>query len=241
MRHLRSQLPLILSAALLWLASGCASITTFQTANTIGKGRFQFGVEPSMYGATGGGIGGAVPHFDLSFRYGVGETVDIGARVGSSLLEVQSKFQLTDPTQTNFVFSLAPSVNGIFFSTGSGSTSGSGGLATISLPGMFGFGVGESQFIVSPRLQDVIIFGGGSSGGTSGGGAINSLLVGGSVGFALKLGDGFRLIPEVGLVYPVLSTAAGNGSSGGGGISSAFGAAGVLIYQAGIGIVLGGR
>ena len=103
----------ILMLAALVLASGCASIGSMQTADTLGKGNFQFAVEPGVWGATSISEdvdGFAVPHLDFAARYGVSETVDIGARLGSSLAELQTKFLLTDVNDPSKAISLAPSV-----------------------------------------------------------------------------------------------------------------------------------
>ena len=73
------------------------------------------------------------------------------------------------------------------------------------------------------------VFGGGS--GVSAGGMV--LSAGGSVGYAAKLADGFRLMPELGVEVPVVGAAAGAGASGAGAVG------GGLMWQFKLGVLLG--
>lgn len=200
---------LALAVAALALASGCVSIGGVQTADTLGKGNFQFAVEPGVYGITSiaNEVDGAViPHVDFAARYGVSDTVDIGARFGSSLLELQSKFLLTDPSDTGKAISIAPSLAGIFVGAGEGV----GGYANVNIPVLIGLKTsGGSEFVLGPRISDIIIF--GSNGND--GGVVNLLSVGASVGYAARVGEGFRIMPEVAVLVPIVGAAAAGGDS----------------------------
>jgi hypothetical protein len=200
---------LVLAVAALALSSGCIAIGGVQTADTLGKGNFQFAVEPGLWGVaaiTQNVDGVILPHVDFAARYGVSDSVDIGARFGSSLLELQGKFLLTDPNDPGKAISLAPTVAGIFVGAGEGAA----GYANVALPLLIGLKTsGGSEFVLGPRINDTIIFAGG--GGNSG--MTNSLSVGASIGYAARVGEGFRIMPEVALLVPLLTAASVNGNS----------------------------
>lgn len=221
---------LVLAAAALMLSSGCVSIGGTQTADTLGKGNFQFAVEPGVWGATAiteNVDGFIIPHVDFAARYGVSDTVDIGARFGSSLLELQSKFLLTDPNDTGKAISLAPSVAGIFVGAGEGV----GGYANVQVPLLIGLKTGGgSEFVLGPRIADSIFFGAGNGNG----GIANILSAGASIGYAARVGDGFRIMPEVAVLVPLVGSVSVNGNS-----DAAAGFNGGLI-QFKVGLLFGG-
>ncbi|XXF77150.1 hypothetical protein P2318_29465 [Myxococcaceae bacterium GXIMD 01537] len=221
---------LILSAAVLAMSSGCIAVGSMQTADTLGQGNFQFAVEPGVWGvaAIANDVEGAVlPHVDFAARYGLTDTVDIGARFGSSLLEIQSKFLLTDPNDPGKAISLAPSIAGIFVGAGEGV----GGYANVALPLLIGLKTGGgSEFVLGPRINNTIVFAGGD--GNTGIG--NSLSVGASVGYAARVGEGFRVMPEISMLVPLVQSISVNGES-----DAAAGFAGGLI-QFKVGLLFGG-
>src|SRR5688572_17235135 len=103
-------------AALAIVATGCTSITTLQRAKTLGKGKFEFSLEPGVLAGTTLGTAGfiAAPRADLAGHFGVSDRVDLGFRLGSVGLEVQSKFELTRRDSPVVHVSLAPSINGVY-------------------------------------------------------------------------------------------------------------------------------
>lgn len=223
---------LVVAAAL--GVTGCASLSNVQTADTLGKGNIQVGIEPGLWGGAGSGGTTFLPHVDASIRYGVAERVDIGVRAGSSFLELQSKFLVTTPGDPNIAVSIAPTVGGLV-GVGSTSTSGgSAGLLNIGVPVLIGIKTsGGSEFVIGPRMQNIIFFGGGSGGS----GSVYLMGLGGSLGFFWRIADNFGLLPEVAAVYPVVGAAAasGAGSTGLQGLS----ANGVLM-QFKLGVIIGG-
>ncbi len=94
------------------VGSGCLSIGGVQRAETLGKGHFQIALE-------GGGLASLdrsptlQPTVDVAGRYGVHDRIDLGVRIGSTGLELQSKFLLNEPSGSTLV-SLAPALPGIF-------------------------------------------------------------------------------------------------------------------------------
>jgi hypothetical protein len=203
------------------LGSGCASMGHVQTADTLGEGKFQFAFEPGLQG-TGilsedgsevsandidfddddddSGLDGVIyPHIDFALRYGVSERVDLGVRFGSSLAELQAKILLTQPGDPDLAISLAPALSGVYFGTGDEDV----GYTNLSLPLLIGFKTdGGSEFVLGPRVIGTRVSGG--IGNDSG--SINVLSVGASVGFALRVANGFRLMPEVAFSVPVVGS-----------------------------------
>ena len=223
--HLRA---IALSFGVGFLATGCASLNAAQTANTMGHGGLQIGLEPAVEAFTGSnGLGTAyAPRVDLAVRYGITDSIDIGGKIGTSLVELDGKFQLTDPAKQSFVASLAPSIGGFVI----GSDGSSTGAFTIKLPLLLGIGFGGHQLVIGPNIQDILVT--ASSGGDSG--LANEFGVGGSIGVAFRLSDGFRLMPEFGVLVPLTGTASSNGDSTSAGISSAG-----FLWQAGLTFLFG--
>ncbi len=218
------------------LATGCASLNAAQTANTMGKGAFQFGLEPAVEAFSGNnGLGTTyAPRVDLALRYGITDSIDIGGKVGSSLIELNAKFQLTDPANKSLVLSLAPSLGGFVF----GSAGNTAGSFTIKVPLLIGIGVGDgNQLVFGPNIQDIIVEASGDN--TNGDGSTASTIsnlfcLGASVGFVLKAGEGFRLMPEFGVLIPVTGVSNTNGTS----TSAGLGSSGFL-WQAGLTFLFG--
>lgn len=194
------------AALVMTFGTGCVSVSHVQTADTLGSGKFQFAIEPGVGGAAiiDSDVGGGslyYPHVDLAARYGVSDSVDLGVRFGSSLVELQSKFLLTDSRDPNKAISLAPSVMGVFFGSGDDDVDGSISYVNLAVPLLVGFKTsGGSELVLGPRLSGTRISGSALDGGA----AVNILSVGASVGYALRVTEGFRLMPEVGVSVPVL-------------------------------------
>ncbi|MFO0599519.1 MAG: hypothetical protein U0228_29710 [Myxococcaceae bacterium] len=193
------------------LTAGCASISNVQTADTLGKGNFQVSAEAGALGVgnttlpsgTGTQNPLVVPHVDVSGRFGISEGVDLGLRAGMSFLEAQAKFLFTTPGAPIAV-SLAPTFGGLVLGSG-GATGGVGlGILNIGIPVLIGFKTrGGSEFVLGPRLQNLIAFTSGT--GTS---TVYGLGAGGSLGFFLRVSDNFGLMPEASLVVPVVGASA---------------------------------
>ncbi len=198
-----TRLVILLAGA--FLASGCATFGTMQTASTVGRGHTRVALEPSMWGAATPDGTALVPVVTLSAEHGLSDQVDIGGRVGTSGFELWGKLQLTPPLSP-VILSLAPSAGG-FALVGSG---GGGGILFFQLPVLVGIRVGGSELVLGPKIHDWMLI--GSSGGTNGSG--NLVSVGGTLGFALRLGPGFRIMPEIAVLRPVVaSVTAGTGDN----------------------------
>jgi len=203
---------------------GCATIGTFQRAETLGQGNWEVGIEPSMWGGAGGGGAVAYPHAAVSARVGATDRVDLGGRLGSTGVEVSSKFLLSDP-ESDHPISLGANVGG--FAVGAGGASA--GLLAVHIPLLIGIPMGErGQFIVGPKTH--IYHGFASS--TEGSAGFTLWSVGASAGYAAPVGETFKVVPEVAFVVPAVASAGGESES----VYS-----NGLLFQAGVGFVFGSR
>lgn len=192
MSHLHGEPPRQRLSWVLWpcglLVAACASFSSVQSADTLGRGQVQGAVEPGVWGAvTGRGLE-MVPHVDGAVRVGVTERLDLGVRAGSSFLEAQGKVLLTPPGHRRLAVSLAPSVGGIFRATG---------LVTASLPVLIGLKLpGAHELVLGPRVQGVFAYDGAQW--------TTIVLAGSSVGFLWRITDAFGLLPEVAVLRPII-------------------------------------
>lgn len=212
-------LPLV--AALL---SGCATIGAYQTAETAGKGRVEFGIEPSYYKRSLGleddvvipevngtrkviidgsdlndalGLEQGVPNLCGSIRYGLADNVDVGLRWGTNGLDVLGKIQVTPADKKDVVVSVLPSIGGLVVPTPDGTL----GMMSSQLGVLVGMSVGEhGQIVFGPKVQDWRAQGSAQGVDVTG----HYLAAGGSAGVAIRVARGVRLLPEVAFMSPVV-------------------------------------
>lgn len=205
--------------ALAFVCLGCQTLGSYQTANTLGEGRYEVALEPAFQGVSSMASPAAavgMPHLDLAGRFGVSDNIDLGLRVGTSLLQVGAKFQLTDRAEKSIVLSLAPEI-------GTSGVPAPFVSINMTLPLLIGIGVGEaSQLVIGPKLHNVAVFAGRER--------FDLLMLGGTVGYSLALGDRVRLMPELAVLYPVV---------GGERLSRFLEAPRAFAFQAGVGILIG--
>lgn len=205
--------------------TGCATLGTFQSAETLGQGNWEVGIEPSMWGAAAEGGSVFYPHAGVSARVGVSERIDIGGRVGSTGIELTGKFGITEP-EANVPISVAPSIGGMAITAGGASLA----VIAVHVPVLFGVPIGENELVVGPKLH-VWSVGAGAPGSSASAGIWS---VGGSVGYAARVGRSVRLIPEFALVKPLFVVGSANGSTESLGVE-----ANGALMQIGLGIVIG--
>ncbi len=208
-------------AAVATLCSACATFGTHQTARPIDQGSLQVGIEPGMWHVKDSG---AAPLTNLSARYGFGRRWDLGVRLGSSGVGVSSKLQLTRDPRAALVVALAPSVTGAPWW-------GSRPIH-VQVPLLVGLGVGPHELTVGPRLQAW------SSTRPAGLARQRRTLIaaGISLGGAVRITRGVRLVPEVTFVRPLtgaLDTRAA--------FSDVELRPGRPLYQVSLGVLLGGE
>lgn len=188
------------------LLGGCPSFTTMGSARTIGDGRSQTWVATggARLHEAGGSTTGAreatdVPYFELGARYGVTDRVELGGKILSLGLELNAKVALRRTESTDGLNVSVGTAASVYSFSAMGVTARS---AWLHLPVLLGFALGGSELVIAPRLSAVTIFGGGPG-----------LFAGGSLGFAWKVTDGFRFLPELSVSWPIISPAKVTGSS----------------------------
>lgn len=186
----RRVLPLAIALGL----TGCASLSSVQSADTLGAGRVQVALEPKVQaaGRLRPARGAAYPHLDVAVRWGVTERVDVGFRVGQSLLELQAKLLLTTPGAPGPLVSVAPSVGG-FLLVGDG---WAGPALTLAVPLLVGLPVGGGELVLGPRLQQWLAVGPQGPAWLAGPGL--------SLGYLARLTPELALLPEVAVVAPLV-------------------------------------
>lgn len=199
-------------------SSACFTTGAMQPASTLGKGNLTGGVEgtlnllavPNAQTARDLGVSQATPYPSVNgiFRVGVTDHVDLGVRAGFTGLELTSKFMFTDPND-RIVLSLAPSVTGYYLpsvSDGTTTTKNTGRFR-VPLPLLFGYKIGDHEFVAGARLVPEAVFVRDIFAGAPTQ-TVFGFSAGGSVGFALRLGNSFILMPEVSVEAPVFLSSA---------------------------------
>lgn len=189
---------LALLPALLLLA-GCPSFSTMGTARTLPKGKGQFFVAPGgmvlrdfQRDSNGQYESFGLPTVEFGGRYGVTDGVEVGGKVWMMGAEIDGKFALlrAPSADEGLDVSLAPAVSLYPFTSGDQNAT----YAWVHLPLLVGVNLGGSQLVLGPRASGMFITGSGDD--------VTALWLGGSLGFAWKVGDGFRLLPELSVAYP---------------------------------------
>lgn len=233
-----------MTSRLLWLSmvvmgtllSGCASVSTMGLARTLNQGAVQGWVAPEGGGVvalTGvstasGATGVGYPLLEGGIRVGVTDHFELGARLGLSGIGLEGKIGfLRSPTMdTGINLSLNPGVTYVGFGAGTAFI----GTLTFHLPVLIGIDFGGHELVLGPRFIDQLVFAGITGSGSAG---LNVIYAGGSVGFAIKAGSSLRILPEVSIGVPVVTTGTVGTSS-----ATAVGAGG-LIFQAGVAFLFG--
>lgn len=223
-----------LLVAVVWMLSGCASVSTMGLARTLNKGGAQGWVGPSgggvvALGASPGSQATTIgyPLVEGGGRIGITDHFELGGRIGFSGIGIEGKVAfLRPPTMDSGV---NVSINPGFTFAGFGGGDLFTGTLTFHLPVLIGIDFNGHELVLGPRIIDQVVFGALTAA------PINVLYAGGSVGFAVKVSPTFRMIPELAIGVPAFIT----GPNGSGGATSALGGGG-LIFQAGLGFVFGG-
>ncbi|MFZ5475425.1 MAG: hypothetical protein ACOZNI_01510 [Myxococcota bacterium] len=208
----------------MWWILACATVGTLQTADTVGLGRAQVAVEPSLWSVGYEGLGVTLPSAGLAARYGLSPGFDLGVRIGTSGTELLAKGQIVRGPP--FSLALAGSVGGYGFGIGEQEVS-----FLVSQAGpIAGVWIGEHQLVIGPKVHDWAAF--GSLAGVDASGHV--LSVGTSVGVAFRVAPRVRVVPEGAWVMPVW--AAGETSLTGEGGGTAIGPGG-LVSQYGVALL----
>lgn len=179
-------------------ASACSSVSTLQTAHSLGKGKTQLALETGEQALVTRDTLRAYPVSGIAVRHGVSERVDLGARLGPSGLEAMVKVQLTRPPP-DVVVSLAPQLAAYAWNTSDVAIR----AYNAALPVLVGIPLPhEHQLVLAPRVHLASF----SLGAGSAHGFLDTLAVGGTVGIAWKMpsSKAIRIVTELGVMRPVL-------------------------------------
>lgn len=210
----------------LLLCSGCASLGAMQTADTLGQGKMQVGIELSEQASFSRDTLTVYPLFGTSVRIGVFDWLDMGIRVGPTGGELQPKYRFT-PRGSPLTISIAPSFGVAILDT-NGITLR---FYNIGVPVFFGVPVaGGHELVFSARFNDTIAY---ESAGSARG--LLNLMTGSiSAGFAARV---WRLLimPELAVGAPLWTTSERYDVEGG----AVFGA-GRMTVQLNLAVLWGG-
>lgn len=195
------------------LLAGCPSFSTMGTARTLPKGKTQFHV----------GMGGqqlrdwsvessgtletiTLPAFEFGVSHAVTDRAEVGGKIWFMGAELNSKFQLlrSEAPTSGIDLALGPGVS--FYPLSGENNAGqtrSGGVVFAHLPLLVGINIGGgSQLVITPRLSNTFAW--ASAAGSSSTASI--FWAGGSLGVAWKVTEGFFVLPELSMTYPVGTT-----------------------------------
>jgi hypothetical protein len=221
----------ILAAAASALA-GCASFSTMSTARTVERDQTQMWIAPEFVGmtidtGTSNQQAIAVPQFEFGFRRGITDGAEIGAKLWLLGAAIESKFQLVRAAtqDAGIDVAIAPGIGWLGFNSKGDDFNVVTGY--LSLP--VGINIpGGSQLVLTPKgIYQRYMARGPNSGGSSG--DVTLMFVGGSAGFAWKLGTSY-ILPELSIMKPVLQGSQGDAIYYKG-----------VVFQGGIGLLFGGE
>ena len=183
------------------LLAGCPSFSTLGTARTLPRGKGQLFVAPGGMvlqefqrdPVTGRPESFGMPTVEFGGRYGVTDGVEVGGKLWFVGSELSGKFALarSESADAGLDVALAPAVSIYPFRSGDLNAT----YAWLHLPLLLGLNTGGgSQLVIGPRASGMFIRGSGDG--------VTALWLGGSLGYAWKVGDGFRILPELSLAYP---------------------------------------
>ena len=202
--------------------TGCLSLGSAQRASTVGKGKFEAGVEagawafvmtsPQLASAANAPQWAGMPGVNGVFRYGVAEHVDLGLRTGGPFGELHAKFRLTE-SASRVAFSIVPSLGGFYVPSmcmaATTNTCGDAvGGAYFTVPLLFGVKLGNGhELVIGGREVNAIYFRKPFEAARASQTVVMGL--GASLGFALRVRDNLTIMPEVSFVAPVFQSPAG--------------------------------
>jgi hypothetical protein len=196
---------------LMTLLTGCPSFTTMGTARTLPEKKGQFYIAPGYMQlssfqrdtAANKSVSIGFPTVEFGGRYGITDRFELGGKAWFFGAELDAKLALlrSERLDSGVNVSLAPGLSYMnFTSGGTGSTHAS--YAWFHLPLLIGFATGGGgELTVGPRVSDMLV--------SSNGNTVNVVWLGGSLGYAIRIGEGMRVLPEVTFSYPASASAGG--------------------------------
>ncbi len=224
----------------------CASFSTMKTARAIDPGTSQFSL---MGGAVGASVPNAfgdnltraafAPQFELAWRYGIVEGLDLGMKLSSLGGEVNSTISLVRSAGFDLALAPAAGVTGYSFLDCPGCVGGGNNVDVwefyLKVPLLFGIRFGPHrmhEIVLGPELVPLSVsYGSNGTAGVS----QTALLIGGVFGVSLKLSPWLRIQPEVTILTPV----GANFDLPNAPLYDRFGATNAIFYQLGLGFAWG--
>lgn len=199
--------PFAIAAALL---SGCASLSTVQTAHTLRPGESQIGVHASLVGNGIPGlsidtgqdppahaVGFPLPQGEIEVRHGFAPRWDAGFRLFLLGAAGDVKFQFLQGEHWDAAFAPGGSLSYVFLPVGGGSSFQAGEL-DVTLPILFGRHIGKhSSFVFGPKVQARNSFSRVDTPEVRGRGSRFLLLGGGAAVLNLGIGHGWSIPLEL--------------------------------------------
>ena len=206
----------------------CPSFSTMQTVRTVPEGEIRGAVSAHWLGI--GDVG--IPQFELGLRYGLTDSLDLGAKLYSVGAEIGMKYQAV---RGAFDLSIAPAVSYFGISTDDTNDEGVKSSASVHLiymhlPLLMGYNVSESITLgFGPKFLYILAFGSGNfsddEDSVSASASGDGMMGGAFVSVIFKIGKAFWIGPEIN-IYTNLT-----------GNADAFAN---VFYQGGIALYLGG-
>jgi hypothetical protein len=177
------------------LLSGCLSTGGAQTASLVERGRVRLTYEPPGVSVTVSSTSGKYyfAPWGFSLKAGLAERFELGLRLGHSGVGLQPKVLLT-AKDSRWIVSCAPFVEGATLLIAESLNAG--------VPVYLGYRTTRGhEWVFAPRVQ---YFSGMFDPVNTGSRAVESYVsVGATMGFAAKVNESLRLMPEVGFLKPV--------------------------------------
>lgn len=227
----RKPLPRFASAATIYLLAttlpACVGLSTLQGPATLGQGRWQTNVEAAGQGAAGAAGSTAYPVLDISIRYGVTDSVDLGVRAGATGLATQAKFSLGRVLDGRLALAVLPQLSGMYLALGGKRAS----FVNLDVPLLLGVNVTERiEAVAAPRIVQTVALAHRSR-NTVGAYVLST---GSTAGLLWRVSERISLMPEIGALVPV--TGQGKVPDAGGGNISVAGAD--VLFQFSLGLLV---
>ena len=204
-------------AAGLALLTACPSYTLLQSPQNLEAGETRIAVAPSLVGGISVAdvdLGLVLPSGEVSFRHGVTDRLEFGAKIYPLGMYTDLKFQLLDAPHVRLALAPGGSLRGFTLGIAQDDLSAFGGGLVFNpqVPLLVGIPVGERhQLVIAPELGMIVGLGGSSQEGlTSGVGLQGSL----GLGWHFAVTPTFAIMPELAFNRTLFGTAGADALGG---------------------------
>lgn len=194
------------------ISSGCASLSTVQTAHTLREGETKISASASLVGGAVPGltfgavdatreaplrdVGVPLPQAELEVRHGIAPRVDAGLKLFLMGAGADMKFQFLQREHWDAAF--VPGVSGSYVNFSDNETRRRFGEVDASLPVLFGRHIGQnSSVVIGPKVQSRYTMNSVETPQVEGRGSRFILLAGATSGLHLWIGNHFSIPIEL--------------------------------------------